>query len=195
MRAQPNTGLKAFLKAREFLLEHREDYDAAYRNFSWPELDKFNWALDYFDALARDNNRQALWIVDENGPEVKLSFVEISRRSSQVANFLRRHGVCRTDRIIVQLPNVVAIWEIMLAALKLGAVVIPAATQLTVADLRDRLDRGRARFVVTLLALAEKYSSLTGGYTRILVGGEEKGWIPYARAYEQSMDFTPDTDS
>ena len=195
MRAQPNTGLKAFLKAREFLLEHREDYDAAYRNFSWPELDKFNWALDYFDALARDNNRQALWIVDENGPEVKLSFVEISRRSSQVANFLRRHGVCRTDRIIVQLPNVVAIWEIMLAALKLGAIVIPAATQLTVNDLRDRLERGKARHVITLPGLTEKFASLPGDYTRIVVGGNEKGWIPYERAYDQTSDFIPDGDT
>lgn len=195
MRAQQTKGLKAFLKAREFLLEHREDYDAAYRNFSWPELDKFNWALDYFDTLARDNNHRALWIVDENGPEVKLSFVEISRRSSQVANFLRRHGVCRTDRIIVQLPNVVAIWEIMLAALKLGAIVIPAATQLTVNDLRDRLERGKARHVITLPGLTEKFASLPGDYTRIVVGGNEKGWIPYERAYDQTSDFIPDGDT
>src|SRR5215472_16769766 len=104
MRAQQNTGLKAFLKAREFLLVHPEDYDAAYRNFSWPELDKFNWALDYFDALAGDNNRQALWIVDEHGPEVKLVVVEISRRSSQTAHFTPGHGICRTARIIVQHP-------------------------------------------------------------------------------------------
>lgn len=195
MRAQQNKGLKAFLKAREFLLEHREDYDAAYRNFSWPELDKFNWALDYFDTLARDNNHRALWIVDENGPEVKLSFVEISRRSSQVANFLRRHGVCRADRIIVQLPNVVAIWEIMLAALKLGAIVIPAATQLTVNDLRDRLERGKARHVITLPGLTEKFASLPGDYTRVVVGGNEKGWIPYERAYDQTSDFIRDGDT
>jgi acetyl-CoA synthetase len=195
MRAQQNTGLKAFLKAREFLLEHREDYDAAYRNFAWPELDKFNWALDYFDPLARDNNHLALWIVDENGAEIKLSFVEISRRSSQVANFLRQHGVCRTDRIIVQLPNVVAIWEIMLAALKLGAVVIPAATQLTVNDLRDRLERGKARHVITLPGLTEKFASLPGDYTRIVIGGKEKGWIPYERAYDQTSGFIPDGDT
>ena len=195
MRAQQNTGLKAFLKAREFLLEHREDYDVAYRNFAWPELDKFNWALDYLDTLARGNNNWALWIVNENGAEIKLSFVEISRRSSQVANFLRQHGVCRADRIIVQLPNVVAIWEIMLAALKLGAVVIPAATQLTVNDLRDRLERGKARHVITLPGLTEKFASLPGDYTRIVVGGKEKGWIPYERAYDQTSGFIPDGDT
>jgi acetyl-CoA synthetase len=188
-------GLKAFLSARDFLLANRRDYETAYRDFSWPQLNTFNWALDYFDAYARANDQTALWIVDENGPEVKLSFREMSRRSNQAANFLREQGVRRGDRIVVQLPNHVAMWEIMLAAMKLGAVVIPAATLLTLADLRDRLERGKARTIVTHFACIEKYSSLSGDYTRIVVGGEEKSWIPYSRAYEHSLDFMADGDT
>ena len=188
-------GLRAFLAAREFLLQHREDYKSAYHDFRWPELKKFNWALDYFDTYARDNNKVALWIVDESGPEVKLSFAEMSRRSNQAANFLRRQGVRRGDRIIVQLPNLVAIWEIMLAALKLGAIVIPAATLLTVGDLRDRLDRGKAGHVITLPGLTEKFATLAGDYTRIALGGEEDGWIPYSRAYDESSVFAPDGET
>ena len=185
-------GLKAFLSAREFLLDHCEDYETAYRDFRWPQLNTFNWALDYFDAYARGNNKPALWIVDDSGPEVKLTFAEMSRRSNQVANFLREQGVRRGDRIVVHLPNHVAMWEIMLAAIKLGAVVIPAAPLLTFEDLRDRLERGRARHIVTQLAQVEKYSSLSGDYNRIVVGGEEKNWTPYSRAYDQSPDFTAD---
>ena len=184
-------GLKAFLRARQFLLEHREDYETAYREFRWPELNTFNWALDYFDDYARANDKPALWIVHDSGPEVKLSFAEMSRRSNQVANFLRDQGVRRGDRIVVQLPNHVAMWEIMLAAIKLGAVVIPAATLLTVADLRDRLERGNARYIVTQLQQIERYSSLSGNYIRIVVDGEEEGWIPYLRAYNQSPEFMP----
>jgi hypothetical protein len=109
-------GLKAFLSARDFLLEHREDYESAYRDFRWPQLDKFNWALDYFDTYACGNDKPALWIVDDGGSELKLSFAEMSRRSNQVANLLREQGVRRGDRILVQLSNHVAMWEIMLAA-------------------------------------------------------------------------------
>src|SRR5215471_10577568 len=184
-------GLKAFLSARKFLLEHREDYEAAYHDFRWPQLNHFNWALDYFDTYALANDKPALWIVDDNGSELKLSFAEMSRRSNQVANFLRKQGVSRGDRIVVQLANHVAMWEIMLAAIKVGAVVIPSATLLTADDIRDRLERGKARHVITQLSLLEKYSSFSSGYTRIVVGGEEKGWIPYSQACDHDPDFVP----
>src|SRR5215469_8167780 len=156
--------VQTFLYARDFLLAHREDYETAYRDSRWPRLDTFNWALDYFDPFAHANAKTALWIVDDNGSELKLSFAEMSRRSNQVADFLREQGVRRGDRIVVQLPNHVAMWEIMLAAIKLGTVVIPAATLLTLADLRDRLDRGKARHIVAHFAQIEKYSGLSGDY-------------------------------
>ena len=83
----------AFIEARDFLLAHRDDYERAYRDFRWPALDRFNWALDYFDPMARGNNRPGLWIVDEGGGETRLSFAELAERSSRVANHLRALGV------------------------------------------------------------------------------------------------------
>ena len=70
---------EAFLAARDFPLRHREDYATAYRDFRWPKLDRFNWALDYFDAMARGNAQPALWLVDEDGGETKLSFARLER--------------------------------------------------------------------------------------------------------------------
>jgi len=185
-------GLKSFLAARDFLFRHREDYETAYREFRWPQLTRFNWALDYFDTYSKGNKKAALWILDDSGAGLKLSFEEMSRRSNQVANFLRQRGVGRGDRLVVMLPNVVAIWEIMLAAMKLGAIVIPAATLLTVEDLRDRLQRGNARHVIATSAAVDRFANVAGDYTRIIVDGEAKGWIPYQQAYDQSPEFTPD---
>ena len=120
-----------FLEARDFLLRHREDYDAACRGFRWPRLDRFNWALDYFDVLAAGNTRAALLDRRRGRRRAKLSFAELSERSDRVANRLRALGVKRGDRILLMLGNVVPLWETMLAAMKLGAVVIPATTLLT----------------------------------------------------------------
>jgi acetyl-CoA synthetase len=174
------------------LLKHRSNYAAAYAGFAWPRLDRFNWALDYFDPMASDNSRTALWIVEEGGTEVRVSFAEIAKRSNQVANFLRSLGVQRGDRLLVLLGNEPPLWEVLLAGCKLGAVAIPAATLLTPEDLRDRLNRGQVRHVLAASAHAHKFADLDGDYTRIGVGGETEGWQRFEDAYGEATRFVPD---
>jgi acetyl-CoA synthetase len=183
---------ESFLQARNFLIDKREDYAAAYAGFHWPRLAEFNWALDYFDVMARGNSRTALWVVGEDGAEAKASFAGMSERSGRVANFLRASGVRRGDCMLVMLPNVVPLWEITLAAMKLGAVVSPATTQLTQADLADRIERGEIRHVVADVAASPKFADLPGSYSRILVGGEAPGWTPYRQADAAAARFAPD---
>ncbi|HLX03753.1 MAG TPA: AMP-binding protein, partial [Trinickia sp.] len=139
---------QSFLQAREFLLRHREDYDTAYRDFKWPVLIEFNWALDWFDLYAHNNHEPALWVVEDDGSEQKRTFAELSARSNQVANYLRSAGVARGDRVLLMLPNEPALWEVMLAAIKLGAVTIPATLLLTPADIADRMTRGEVKHVI-----------------------------------------------
>ncbi|NUT98755.1 MAG: AMP-binding protein, partial [Saccharothrix sp.] len=182
----------SFRDARDFLLAHATDYDAARAGFRWPVLDEFNWALDWFDVIARDNDRTALWIVEEDGSEGRWSFAELSRRSNQVANWLRARGVRRGDRVVLMLGNQVELWETLLAAMKLGAVVIPATTLLAPADLRDRVERGGARHVVVGVADAGKFDDVPGDYTRISVGGARDGWLEYAENARASEEFQAD---
>jgi len=184
-----------FISARDFLLRHREDYAVAVRDFAWPKLDRFNWALDYFDPMARNNAQPALWLVDEESSEVKLSFSALSERSNQVANALRGLGVGRGDRILVMLGNVAPLWECMLAAMKLGAVIVPATTLLTPADLNDRFARGGVRHVIASMEAAAKFVDLPGDYTRIVVGPEVAGWTPFEKAYSAPTRFTPDGET
>ncbi|HXC27044.1 MAG TPA: AMP-binding protein [Stellaceae bacterium] len=185
---------EAFLEAREFLWKHRTDYDTAYCDFRWPQLDKFNWALDYFDRMAYGNDKPALWIVNEGGGEEKITFAEMAERSSRVANYLRGLGVRRGDRILLMLGNVVPLWEVMLAAMKLGAVTIPASTLLTRDDLIDRFDRGRARHVITSPEHAAKFADIPGDYTRICTGAAP-GWRDYAEAADAPARFAPDGET
>jgi len=191
--------MTSFKDARAFLLQHRTDYDAAVKGFHWPDPVPFNWALDWFDAeLARDpqsRDRAALWIVDAGSDrETKLSFAELSRRSNQVANFLRAQGLKRGDHLLLLLGNVVPLWETMLAAMKLGVVVIPATTLLTADELRDRLDRGRARAVVATQDQVAKFTGLGDDkLVRIVIGGTGKdGWLPFEEAAKASDAFAPD---
>jgi len=185
----------AFLSARDFLLRHREDYLAACRGFQWPRFTSFNWAIDHFDAMAGDNNRLALWLTSPGGEETKITFAEMSRRSNRAANYLRGLGVARGDRILLMIGNDAPLWECMLAAMKLGAVIVPASTLLTPADLADRFARGKIRHVITTAEQAPKFQEMSGGYTRVLVDRPEPGWQFYREADGASDHFLPDAET
>lgn len=185
---------RRFRQARDSLLAHREDYAAARAEFAWPEFGEFNWALDWFDRIAAEEHnaeRAALWIVEEDGAENRWTYPELSRRSNQVANWLRERGVRRGDRLILMLGNQVELWETILAAAKLGAVIIPASTLLGPADLRDRVERGRAAHVVVRAADTAKFADVPGDYTRVAVGGGD-GWHSFADSSDADPVFTPD---
>ncbi|MFH9367954.1 AMP-binding protein [Streptomyces sp. or20] len=182
---------ETFRAARDFLLEHREDYERAYAGFRWPRADHFNWALDWFDVIAENNDRTALHIVEEDGRRTEVSFAAMSERSDRAANWLKGQGVREGDRILVMLGNQVELWETALAAMKLRAVVIPATPLLGPADLRDRVERGRVRHVLVRDADTAKFDEVPGDYTRIAVGEEVAGWLPYAEVAEASDAFTP----
>ena len=185
-------GTEAFRAARDLLLALRADHKSASREFSWPELDEFNWALDWFDTIGPRRDRPALWIVEEDGRELKLTYAELTVRSNRVANWLRSHGVHRGDRLILMLGNQVELWETILAAIKLGAVIIPATTLLGPADLVDRVERGEAKHVVVSAGETAKFDDVPGAYTRIAVGAPVDGWLAYAEAHDAPVDFAPD---
>ena len=176
-------GNAAFRQARDLLLAHRGDYAAAHREFRWPRLDRFNYALDWFDAELATGplaHAPALRIVGEGA--ASRSFAELSIESSRLANGLRALGVRRGDRILLMLGNVVPLWEAMLAAMKLGAIVMPTTSALGSVDLRDRVNRGGARAVIANAADAPKFGEVPGDYLRIAVGGDADGWESYRDA-------------
>jgi acetyl-CoA synthetase len=186
------SSVQNFIQARDFLQQHREDYETAYRDFRWPVLNEFNWALDFFDLQARDNQRPALWVVNEDGREDRLSFAQMSARSNQVANFLRGLGVKRGDRVLLLLHNEVALWESMLACIKLGAVIVPTTMLVTTSDLQDRFERGAVKHIIADSTQTAKFAHLGDQLTRIAVGGEVAGWHGYADSTKASTEFVAD---
>ena len=183
---------RTFRAARGLLLAHRTDAATAAANFSWPELDAFDWALDWFDVVAAEHpDRTALWIVSDDGHDQKATYGELSSRSSQLANWLRRTGVRRGDPILVMLDNQLELWLASLAAMKLGAIMIPSATLLSPRDIADRLERGGVRHVIATSAGVPKFDGLTGTWTRISTG-DDAGWLALADAWRESADFRPD---
>jgi acetyl-CoA synthetase len=189
---EPNPGSAVFRAARDLLLRHREDYEAARREFTWPELDEFNWALDWFDVIAAEHpERDALRVLAEHS-DTRMSYADLAAGSDQLANWLRGLGVRRGDRLLLMLGNIAPLWEAILAAMKLGAVIIPAATLLGPEDLADRIGRGDVRHVITESGCCAKFAGLRSGWTPIAVGDKVADWHDYRESRQAPREFEPD---
>ncbi len=173
---------RRFIEVRDHLLRRREDWTGAQREFRWPVFEEFNWVRDYFDVVAAGNGTPALRVVDDAGADQSLAFSELAQRAAQVATFFASEGLRAGDRLLIMLPNCAPLWETMLAAIRLGAVMIPASTLLEREDLRDRLERGQVKAIVTDAGLAGRFTGLPGAPLRIAVGGAVEGWVAYDRS-------------
>ena len=172
------TGLGAtdlYRASRDQLLQLRGEHARAAREFTFPDVgQRWNWAIDWFDAVARGNDTPCLTIVAQDESVRSWSWDEMARRSDQVAAHLRRLGIGVGDPVVLMLGNQVELWESMLAVIKLGAVVMPTTTAAGPGDLVDRMERGGARAVVTNASEVHKFEHVPGDYVRIAVGSTSR---------------------
>ena len=182
-----------FREARDLLLHYRDDYHGARAAFVWPRPARFNWALDWFDAelaAGQGGLKPALKVIGER-VETR-TFADLSRESSRLANGLRALGAKRGDRLLMMLGVGPELWATMLAAMKLGLVLIPAMPALGVADVADRLDRGKAKYLITHGSEAEKFAGAADSVERVAVGEAPRGWRSYEALLAGAERFEPD---
>ncbi|WP_261166756.1 AMP-binding protein [Microbacterium sp. Marseille-Q6965] len=170
--------------ARDQLLALGDDHERAVAEFRWPELgDEFNWAVDWFDAVAKGNDTPALVIVEEDGSTLQRSYAELSRSSDILAAWLADRGVRAGDPVLLMLGNQVEMWDAMLALMKLGAVILPTTVAIGRVDLADRVTRGDVRAVICNAPDADKFAGLDG-FLRLSVG-EADGWADLRAARDR----------
>jgi len=184
----------AVRRARDFVLEHQYDYDALRSGFEWPQLEEFNFGLEWFDVVAGEHpDRVAVTIVANDLSEQRLTYGELAARSDQVANWLVGLGMRRGDKAIVMLHNTPELWELLLALTKMGGVAIPTSTLLSDADLAWRIETAGARFTIAPTDLAGTFDRVAADVVKVGLGeGLPDGWVHYDASATASPTFTPD---
>ncbi|MDR1060831.1 MAG: AMP-binding protein [Clostridiales bacterium] len=138
--------LNRFLERTEF--SSYEDFVANYR-ISAP--DSFNFGFDVVDAWAEaEPQRRALLWIDDGGGERDFTFSDMRALSNRAANFFSRIGVGKGDFVMLILKQRYEYWICAVALHKLGAVVIPATSQLTQKDIAYRNNAANVSAIVML---------------------------------------------
>ena len=77
-----------------------EDYATLHREHCLTVPQTFNFGRDVVDAWANDSDKTALIWCDGSGSERSLTFSDVARRSSQVANWLTDQGSARASGLL-----------------------------------------------------------------------------------------------
>ena len=181
-------------------LAAEDDYEVAYKEFTWPRPEHFNFARDVVDHWAeRDPEKLAMFWVNDAGDEVRRTFNDISAASRRCANLLSSSGVARGDCIVMILGRKIAWWEIFTASLRMGAVISPGTTQLSSRDIAFRINAAEATCVITDSENAPKVDEVLGECpslkARVLVDGARDGWIDYSQALQSQSEQFETVDS
>ncbi|MBQ6468738.1 MAG: AMP-binding protein [Lachnospiraceae bacterium] len=146
----------------------------------------FNFGFDVVDAIARKNpDKLAMLHISNDGTERRFSFRDIKRASNQCANYFRSLGIQKGDKVMLVLKRHYQFWHAIVGLHKLGAIAIPATSQLQAHDFEYRFNRAEVKAIVATteddvpnqVEIAQKTSPSLE--IKILVGGSREGWHDY----------------
>ncbi len=167
-----------------------EDENGLLKSIDFVDDDKFNFAFDVVDAIAkREPDKLAMLHLDKNKVERRFTFNDMKRHSNQCANYFKSMGIKKGDRVMLILKRHYQFWFSMLALHKLGAIAIPATNQLQAHDLEYRFETAGVSAIVCTAdgdvashvdATVEKCPYVT---TKVLVGGKREGWHDFDEEY------------
>jgi len=134
------------------------------------------------------------------GEPRRWTYADLRRAAEAMAASFAAAGLTRGDLVMVQLPNVVELVTVYLAAARIGAVVSPLAVQYRTHELRQMLPRVQPKVFITTTNAASSFrlrvlivvlllrdSSLFGGD-----GDHRSRWLAQTRARAPHLSKSPD---
>ena len=167
-----------------------EDAKGHMTGLNYANTDRYNFAFDTVDAIARkDPDKLAMIHIAGDMTERRFTFKDMKDGSSQCANYFKALGIKRGDRVMVVLKRHYQFWFAILGLHKLGAIAIPATNQLMEHDFTYRFQAGGVSAILCTadgdtanqVDLAEHVSGMK--LTKIMVGGQKEGWHDFNEEY------------
>jgi acetyl-CoA synthetase len=140
--------------------------------------DHYNIVME-FERFSEDPTRVALKWLNEDGEKQEITYADLMKNANKIGNAFLSLGLSKGDKILVMMPRLIESYQVYIAALKLGVVVIPSSEMLRAKDLQYRMNHGEVKAVVSYSAFTDVFRDVEvdQSYTSIVVGDEKEGWV------------------
>lgn len=124
------------------------DENGIINKFELNLADNFNFAYDVIDGIADlFPEKTAMYWLSEKGEKRTFTFKDLKKYSNMTANMLIDHGVKKGDMVMAVLKRHYEFWFLAYALDKIGAVLIPATSQLMKKDYTYRFRAADVKYI------------------------------------------------
>ena len=173
-------------------VETTEDENGLLQTINFKNDDTFNFGFDVVDAIARKSpEKLAMLHISKDGTERSFTFKDMKRASNQVANYFKSLGIRKGDKVMLVLKRHYQFWHVIVGLHKIGAIAIPATSQLQKHDFEYRFNLADVKAIVATTEdnvpdhVEEAEPTSPTLQIKILVGGSREGWHDYNEEIEQ----------
>ncbi|MEB7754368.1 acyl-CoA synthetase MbcS [Staphylococcus pseudoxylosus] len=130
------------------------------------------------EKYAADENKKAIIFENAEGETYSITYNQLVKNANQVGNMFLKHGLQKGDKVLVMMPRSIETYEIYIAALKLGIVVIPSSEMLRTKDLQYRISHGEVKAIVVTAESIDEFKAVKeyNTLTKFIVGGVYDDW-------------------
>lgn len=130
------------------------------------------------EKYAADENKKAIIFENAEGETYSITYDQLVKNANQVGNMFLKHGLQKGDKVLVMMPRSIETYEIYIAALKLGIIVIPSSEMLRTKDLQYRISHGEVKAIVVTAESIDEFKAVKeyNTLTKFIVGGVYDDW-------------------
>src|SRR5699024_6593107 len=153
--------------------------------------------VNEIEKHASDKTRKALNYYDTNKTMKEVAYDTLVSQSNKLGNVLLNHGLKKGDKLLVMVPRIIDAYEVYIAALKCGIIIIPSSEMLTANDLQYRIDHGEVNGIICFHAFTDAFDDVTSAQSlkKFVLGERVDGWIYVDELKEDASNVLATTET
>lgn len=139
--------------------------------------DDYNIVME-IERHIEESEKLALIFTNEKKERQEITYKALMKNVNKIGNIMLNAGLSKGDKVLIMVPRLIESYEVYLAALKTGIIIIPSSEMLTTTDLQFRVTHGEVDGIISYYPFVEAYKDIKeyDELTKFVIGKEEVGW-------------------
>ncbi|MEH6943177.1 acyl-CoA synthetase MbcS [Bacillus sp. JJ722] len=135
--------------------------------------------VNEIEKHSNHSNKVAIKWENEAGETKDITYGELMKASNKIGNVFIGMGLKKGDAILIIVPRLIMAYQVYIAALKAGLVIIPSSEMLKATDLQYRIIHGNVKAVVCYTDFLSEVDKVPEAQNvlKYSIDGSKSGWI------------------